>query len=134
MSQLVALLKAVQLQPVLVVTVTVPVVAAGDARFDDVGEIVNVHGAPGCVTVNVLPPIVIVPVRDAVLVLAATLKFTDPPPLPVDPDVMVNQGSFATAVQLQPLLAPTVTVPVVAADDARFVDVGVIVKEHGAPG
>jgi hypothetical protein len=54
-------------------TVTVPVVAAADARFDEVGVTVNVHGAPACVTVKVWPPIVIVPVRDVVPVLAATL-------------------------------------------------------------
>ena len=69
----VALLVAVQLQPVPEVTVTVPVVAAADVRSDDVGEMVNVHGAPACVTLKVCPPIVIVPVREAVLVFAATL-------------------------------------------------------------
>jgi hypothetical protein len=72
-NQLVALLTAVQLQPVPAVTVTVPVVADDVARFDEVGAIVNVHGAPACVTVKVCPPIVIVPVRDAVVVFAATL-------------------------------------------------------------
>ena len=71
-SQLVALLTAVQLQPVPAVTVTVPVVAA-EVGFNDVGEIVNVQGTPACVTVKVWPPIVIVPVRDVVLVFAATL-------------------------------------------------------------
>ena len=68
-----SLLVAVQLQPAPAVTVTVPVVAAADVRFDDVGEMVNVQGAPACVTVKVCPPIVIVPVREAVLALAATL-------------------------------------------------------------
>jgi hypothetical protein len=72
-SQLVALLTAVQLQPLPAVTVTVPVVAADEARFDEVGEIVNEHGAAGWLTVNVWPPIVIVPVRDVVPALAATL-------------------------------------------------------------
>ena len=67
------LLAAVQLQPVPAVTVTVPVAAADVVRFDEVGAMVNVHGAPACVTVKVWPPIVIVPVRDTVLVLAATL-------------------------------------------------------------
>ena len=69
----VALLVAVQLQPVPAVTVTVPVTAADVVRFDDVGEMVNVHGAPAWVTVKVCPPIVIVPLRDVVPVLAATL-------------------------------------------------------------
>ena len=71
-NQLVALLTAVQLQPVPAVTVTVPVVA-DDVGFNDVGEIVKVHGTPACVTVKVWPPIVIVPVREVVLVFAATL-------------------------------------------------------------
>ena len=68
-----SLLVAVQLQPVPAVTATLPVVAADVVRFDEVGEIVNVQGAPACVTVNVCPPTVIVPVRDVVPVLAATL-------------------------------------------------------------
>ena len=68
-----SLLAAVQAQPVPAVTVTVPVVAAEDVKFEDVGAMVNVHGAPTWVTVNVCPPIVIVPVRDAVPVFAVTL-------------------------------------------------------------
>jgi hypothetical protein len=68
-----ALLVDVQLQPVPAVTVTVPVVATDDVRFDEVGAMLNVQGAPACVTVNVCPAIVIVPVREDVLVLAATL-------------------------------------------------------------
>jgi len=69
----VALLVAAQLQPEPAVTLTEPVVAVGDVRFDEVGRIVNVHGAPACVIVNVWPAIVSVPVREAVPVLAATL-------------------------------------------------------------
>ena len=68
-----SLLVAVQLQPVPAVTVTVPVAATDDVKFNDVGAIVNVQGAPAWVTVKVCPPTVIVPVRDDVLVLAATL-------------------------------------------------------------
>ena len=56
-------LAAVQLQPAPAVTVTVPVEAAEVVRFDDVGLIVNVHAAPACVTLNVCPPMVRVPVR-----------------------------------------------------------------------
>jgi hypothetical protein len=67
------LLVAVQLQPVPAVTATVPDAAAAVVRFDEVGEIVNVHGAPACVMVKVWPPIDIVPVRDVVVVFAATL-------------------------------------------------------------
>ena len=72
-NQLVALLTAVQLQPVPAVTVTVPVAATDVVKLDDVGEMVKVQGAPACVTVKVWPPIVIVPVRDVVLAFAATL-------------------------------------------------------------
>ena len=68
-----SLLTAVQLHPVPAVTVMVPLAAADVVRFDEVGEIVNVQGAPACVTVKVWPPIVIVPVRDVVPVLTATL-------------------------------------------------------------
>ena len=67
-----ALLLAVQLQPVAAVTVIVPVVpeAGGVA---DVGEIDGAQGAPACVTVNVAPPTVSVPVREALDVFAATV-------------------------------------------------------------
>jgi len=68
-----SLLVAVQLQLEPAMTLMLPVAAIDDVRFDDVGEIVNVHGAPAWVTVKVCPPIVIVPVREAVLVFAATL-------------------------------------------------------------
>jgi hypothetical protein len=57
-----ALLVAVQLHPVPAVTVTVPVPAA-DVTLADAGEIVGTHGVPACVTVNVEPAIVSVPVR-----------------------------------------------------------------------
>jgi hypothetical protein len=72
-SQPVALLTAVQPQPVPAVTVIVPVVAADVVRVDDVGAMVKAHGAPGWLTVKVCPPIVMEPLRDVALVLAATL-------------------------------------------------------------
>ena len=68
----VALLVAVHAQLLAAVTVTVPVIPA-DVTFADVVEIVEVHGAPACVTVNVFPPIVSVPVRDVVAVFGATV-------------------------------------------------------------
>jgi hypothetical protein len=55
-----------------VVTVIVPLAPEGGALID-VGDRENVHGAAAWVIVNVRPPIVIVPVRDDVLVFAATL-------------------------------------------------------------
>jgi len=66
------LLVAVQLHAEETRTLIVPVAAIDDVRFDDVGEIVNVQGAPGCVTVKVCPAIVSVPVRGVVEVLAVT--------------------------------------------------------------
>jgi hypothetical protein len=124
-------LEAVQLQLDEVVTVTVPLPPfAGNVVL--LGEIVNVHGAPGWVTVNVCPAIVRVPVRDVVAVFVATLKFTEPPPLPLPPEVIVSHGSFDTAVQLQPVAAFTVTVPVAVAELARFEEVGEIANVQGA--
>jgi hypothetical protein len=68
-----ALLVAVHAQPAPAVTVTVPLAATDVESVEDDGRIVKEHGAPGCVTVNVLPPIVSVPVREEVVELAATL-------------------------------------------------------------
>ena len=68
----VALLVAVQLHPVDAKTVIVPAVPAAPA-LTNVGETVDTHDTPACVTVNVLPPIVSVPVRDVVPVFAATV-------------------------------------------------------------
>ena len=59
----VALLTAVQLHPVEVVTVVDPVPPAAGTDWVD-GEIENEHAVPLWVTVNVCPPIVAVPVRD----------------------------------------------------------------------
>ena len=67
-----ALLVAVHAQPVAAVTATVPVLAV-DTTLADAGEMVGVQGAAACVTVNVLPPTVSVPVRDVAVVFAATL-------------------------------------------------------------
>ena len=68
-----ALLVAVQAQPAPAVTVTLPLVAAAMDRFTDEGRIVNEQGAPACEIVNVLPPIVRVPVRGDVVLFAVTL-------------------------------------------------------------
>jgi hypothetical protein len=67
----VALLVAFQLHPVGAKTVIVPAVPVAPA-LTNVGRIVVTHDTPGWVTVNVLPPIVRVPVRDIVPVFAAT--------------------------------------------------------------
>ena len=68
-----SLLVAVQLQPAPAVTVIEPLAASDDGRLFEVGEIVSVHETPACVTVNVCPPMVIVPLRELVPVFAATL-------------------------------------------------------------
>jgi hypothetical protein len=54
-----------------------------------VGLMVYEHEAAGCVTVNVRPAIVRVPLRCAVPVFAAAVKRTVPPPVPDWPDVTV---------------------------------------------
>jgi hypothetical protein len=66
------LLVAVHAQPVPAVTVTLPVPPAA-VMLCDVGDALNVHGAPACVTVIVVPATVNVPVRLTVDVFAATL-------------------------------------------------------------
>ena len=65
------LLVAVQLQPVGIVTLIVPLPPL-DKNDWLVGEIVRVQGMPPWLTVKVWPAIVTVPVRPLVLVLAAT--------------------------------------------------------------
>jgi len=67
------LLTAVQLQPEPAVTAMLPLAPIEDVRFLEVGEIVTVQGRAACVTVNVWSPIVSVPVREVVPLLAATL-------------------------------------------------------------
>jgi len=67
-----------------------------------------VHGAAACVTVNVWPPAVIVPVRDVVAEFAATVNVTVPLPDPLAPPVIVIQVALLAAVHAQPL--PLVTV------------------------
>ena len=125
-----SLLVAVHAHPVAAVTVMVPV-SATEVGLADAGEIVGVQGAPACVIVKVLPPIVSVAARDAVFVLAATLYVTEPLPEPVAPAVMVTQLALLAAVHAHPVAAVTVTVPVPAAA-VGLADAGEIVGTHGA--
>ena len=83
-------------------------------------------------TVNVLPAIVSVPVRDDVEVLAAALKLTDPSPEPDAPAVIVNHAALLTAVHAQPDGAVTATVPL-PPFDATFCEVGEIVSVQLMP-
>jgi hypothetical protein len=64
------------------------------------------------VTVNVLPPIEMVPVREEVPGLAATLKPIVPGPDPLAPEVIVIQAVLLMATQVHPALVVMVAVPV----------------------
>ena len=68
--------------------------------------------AAACVTVNVAPAIVSVPVRVVVAVFAATLKDVVPLPDPVAPPVTVIHDALLVADQPQPVPAVTVLPPV----------------------
>ena len=66
-------------------------------------------------TVNVWPAIVRVPVREAVVVLAATDQVTVPLPLPLA-GVHVSQATLLNGVQAQPAAAVTDNVALLAAE------------------
>ena len=111
-SQLVLLLTAVHEHPDGAVTL-VEIVLAPAAMVRLVGVSVKVQPAAGCVTVNVCPPIVSVPLRELALVFAAALNATVPLPLPLAPLVTVSQDVLLlTPVQAQPAGAVTVVDPV----------------------
>ena len=75
-------------------------------------------------TVTVCPATVNVPVRGAPVVLAATLKVTEPMPDPVAPAVTVIQDVVVVAVQEQAVPAMTLRVRLVAiASTAKLVGV-----------
>jgi hypothetical protein len=108
----VALLTAVQLQPVVVVTVVDSSAPAAATDWLE-GEIENEHPAGSCVTENVCPPIVSVPLRGLVLALAVALKLTEPLPAPDAPLVTVNHPvSLLTPVHEHPAGAVTLVEPV----------------------
>ena len=79
--------------------------------------------------VKVFPATVAVPVRDAVPVLAATLKLTVPAPLPAAPVATVIQDALLTAVHGQPAAALTVVLAVPPAADTDWL-MGEIVGAH----
>ena len=85
-----------------------------------------------CVTVNVWPATVSVPVRRGP-VLAATVKFTAPLPVPVAGVTPVIQGALLAAVHEHPDVAATaiaVPAPPAAATDW---DVGLMEYAHAVP-
>jgi hypothetical protein len=126
-----ALLAAVQAQPAGIVTATEPV-APPVATLCESGATVAEQVTPGCVTVKVWPATVRVPVRDAVVVLAAALKLTDPLPLPEAPAVTVIHAALLAAVHAQPVGIVTVIDPVPPAV-ATFCEVGAIVAVQTTP-
>jgi hypothetical protein len=71
-----------------------------------------VHGTPACVIVKACPPPVIVPVRLALPVFAATVNDTVPVPEPLAVPVTVIQLAVLAAVQAQPAIVVTVNDPV----------------------
>jgi hypothetical protein len=108
-----ALLAAVQLQLLSVLTPTVPVPAlAVSERL--VAARVNVHGAPAWVTVTVCPAIVSVPVRGLLDGFAVAENATVPLPVPVPPLVTVSQVALLLAVHAHEVPAVMVTDPVLA--------------------
>lgn len=128
-----ALLVAVQLQPLAALTVTVAFTAAGELRFAMNGVSVNAQGAPACVTVKILSPMINVPVRVALVVFAATLYATVPFPVPVAPTPTVIQATLLVAVQLHPVGAVTVTAPLTAIDDINVDETGEMAETQDAP-
>jgi hypothetical protein len=101
------LLEAVHAQPAPAVTENEAVSPpAGDVLA--VGDNVYEHAeAPDCVTVNVCPAMVIVPVRCVVTVLAATVNATVPLPAPLPPLVTLSHAALLVAVHTQELPAVT---------------------------
>jgi hypothetical protein len=126
----VALLAADQLHPASVVTADDPVDAPAPTDTLD-GEIEYVHGAADCVTVNVWPAIVSVPVRDEALGFDAILNVAEPSPLPDVAPTSVSHDALLAAVQAQPAGAATVAKPLPAAAVALWL-VGVIAYVHAA--
>jgi len=113
---------AVHEQPVPAVTLTVklplPPFAAMEAELDD-SEYVHATLAPACVTVNVCPPAVMWPVRELVLVLGSTVKFTVLPET-VPPIQLTSE--LADMVQPVPVVTVKDPLPPLAATDAELDD------------
>ena len=114
-------LDAVQLQPAVVVTLMFAVPAAPETE-GAVGATLNVHGTPACVTLNVKPAIVSVPVREEFDVFAATLNVTAPLPVVFGPApaVTVIQDALLVADHEQSvgIVTDTTRVPPVAVSDS----------------
>jgi hypothetical protein len=108
------LLTAVHGQSIGAVTVPLPI-PPGAGNDWLVGDTVAEHELPPCVTVNVAPAMVMVPVR-VDPVLFATANVTAPFPVLEAPLVTVIQLSLLTAVHVHQSAAVTVVVPVPPVD------------------
>jgi hypothetical protein len=96
-----------------IVTDTVPwVPVAGTEALT--GAIVAVQAIPACVTVNVWPPTVNVPVRLVMSGFAPTENATVPSPVPDAPDVIEIHDADDVAFQVQPVVVSTLSVLLVA--------------------
>ena len=125
-----ALPVAVQLHAAVVVTVELWELPL-PTEVTVVGETVKAQETVPCwATVTVWPAMVSVPVRGDVAVFAAIEKATVPLPLPLAPEVMVNQESLLVAVQLQPAAVVTLLLLEPAAAPG-FSVVGETVKVQG---
>jgi len=115
-----------------IVTVPLPPVDGNDCAD---ALTVNEHGcgAAACVTTNVCPSIVTVPLRSLVTVFAATSRRTVPLPLPFAPAPTTIHGAFDTALHAQPAPAVTDTVTEPPLETTRAL-VADSVKTHGAGG
>ena len=100
-----------QVQPALAVT-AIELVPPRDVKLALVGAIEYVQGAvPSWVIVKVEPATVIVPVRETVVALAATVYPTVPFAVPGVPELTVTNPSLLTAVQEHPVPAVTEIFP-----------------------
>jgi hypothetical protein len=116
----------------LVVTVMEPVEPAA-GTLTAVGRTVRDPTTPPWVTVKVFPAIVRCPIRVAVFGFAVMEKPTLPFPVPLAPEVTVNQGASLVAVHGQfgsEALTPTEPV---APDTGAVTPLPPIRKEHGKP-
>ena len=119
---------AVQEQDVPEVTLSVRLLAsASTAKL--VGVTVAEQPVAPCVTVTVWPATVNVPLREAPVVLAATLNVTEPMPDPLAPAVTVIHDVVVVAVQEQDVPEVTLSVRLLAsASTAKLVGVTVPVQ------
>jgi hypothetical protein len=126
-----ALLAAVHAHPVGVVTADDPVVAAAPADWL-AGAIEYVQAAAACVTVNVCPAIVNVPVRCDAVEFGAMLNETLPLPSPLVAPTSVSHEALLVAVHahpVTPVMFVVVDPPAAVAENAF----GAIENVQGTP-